>query len=423
MEAVEDYRLVRGFWRAENETETGAPMGTVPNSDHYLYVGKPIPIPQGMGIGDLATPANISPAADAVDGAVWVPVGLVLGYRDSANSFLLGDHPGRVGPPSEGIDIVLTYDNANWAPIPTAIVSSDVQFFLPPERMPTQAAWTVTDATPNITITFDPGLAPLAADQWTFYPQLALQHRQLNRLVYIPFKPTTTVTTIGPALTVSSASLQQGGRAGAVSMRAFLWDQTNLLAQRHEDNDVAQAVDWAYKSAPVKVEGSVQIKGRGLYMNALSHGTATPTHRLHEDWPFGLLNILSAPDAKGWSSQVIDVIDSTTPGVPSPSSITNIASKNTIRTRYVRLSGLGLTGNTFNTTNGPIYGTLGAASIVEEEITADEEISQLAVSDSVRGESFTYMMWGSIQNKAERIVLESARAVMRVLGGKKRRGR
>ena len=120
---------------------------------------------------------------------------------------------------------------------------------------------------------------------------------------------------------------------------------------------------------------------------------------------------------------MIDVIDSTTPGVPSPSSITNIASKNTIRTRYVRLSGLGLTGNTFNTTNGPIYGTLGAASIVEEEITADEEISQLAVSDSVRGESFTYMMWGSIQNKAERIVLESARAVMRVLGGKKRRGR
>ena len=54
---------------------------------------------------------------------------------------------------------------------------------------------------------------------------------------------------------------------------------------------------------------------------------------------------------------------------------------------------------------------------------ADEEIGQLAVSDSVRGESFTYMLWGSIQNKAERLVLESARAVMRVLGGKHRRGR
>ena len=56
-------------------------------------------------------------------------------------------------------------------------------------------------------------------------------------------------------------------------------------------------------------------------------------------------------------------------------------------------------------------------------LVSDEEIGQLAVSDSVRGESFTYMVWGSLQNKAERIILESARAVMRVLGGKKRRGR
>jgi hypothetical protein len=56
-------------------------------------------------------------------------------------------------------------------------------------------------------------------------------------------------------------------------------------------------------------------------------------------------------------------------------------------------------------------------------LVADEEISQLAVSDSVRGQSFTYMIWGSLQNKAERLVFESVRAVMRVLGGKKRRGR
>ena len=49
-------------------------------------------------------------------------------------------------------------------------------------------------------------------------------------------------------------------------------------------------------------------------------------------------------------------------------------------------------------------------------LVADEEVSQLAVSDSVRGQSFTYMIWGSIQNKAERLVFESARAVMRMMG-------
>ena len=417
VEAVEDYRLVRGRWRSHNEDSTAI---TPAHSDHYLYVGKPIPIPQGMGIGDLST-ANVSLTTDAVDGAVWIPIGLVLGYRDDNDQFVLGDHPGRLGPPGAGINLVLSYDNANWAPIPTRTVSTDVQFFLPPERLPSRQAWTVTDATPNITVTFDPTLAPAAS--WTHYPQLALQHRQLNRLVYLPFKPTTTATTLGPMLTPVTAELEQGGRAGATAIRCFVWDQTNLLAERHEDNDVAQAVDWAYKSAPVKAEGSVQIKGRGLYMDVLSHGTATPTHRLHEDWPFGLLNILSAPDTKGWSSQVVDVSPPSL-NPPPPSSVTNIANKNTIRTRYAQNSSTALTTNTFNNNpTGPRYGTPGGMSVLNDELVADEEVSQLAVSDSVRGESFTYMVWGSIQNKAERIAVESVRAVMRVLGGKKRRGR
>ena len=417
VEAVEDYRQVRGFWRSTHEDSTTlAPV----NSDHYIYAGKPIPIPQGMGIGDLSTPANVSPTTDAVDGAVWVPIDMVLGYRNSVNGFVRGDHPNK-------IVITMSYDNANWAPIPTAIVSSDVQFFLPPERVPSRLAWTVTDATPNITITFDPVGIPASLNTWTFYPILALQHRQLNRLVYIPFKPTTTTTTIGPKLQITSATIEQTSRPGACDLRAFFWDQTNLLAQRHEDNDVAQAVDWAYKSGPVGTEDGVQVKGRGLYMDVVSRGTAAPTHRLHENWPFGLLNILSAPDAKGWSSQVIDVASPQPPpatGPVYPASVTNASSKNTIRTRYARNTTTALTDNTFNTTNGPVYGTPGAGmGASNAELVGDEELSQLAVSDSVRGQSFTYMVWGSIQNKAERIVLGSVKAVMRVLGGKHRRGR
>ena len=109
---------------------------------------------------------------------------------------------------------------------------------------------------------------------------------------------------------------------------------------------------------------------------------------------------------------------------PPPSSVTNIANKNTIRTRYAQNSSTALTTNTFNNSpTGPRYGAPGGLSAFNDELVADEEVSQLAVSDSVRGESFTYMIWGSIQNKAERIVVESVRAVMRVLGGKKRRGR
>ena len=161
-------------------------------------------------------------------------------------------------------------------------------------------------------------------------------------------------------------------------------------------------------------------------MDVLSHGAALATHRLAEDWPFGLLNILSAPDTKGWSSQVVDVIDpSFAGGIPYPASVKDSANVGTLRTRYARNSASALTDMTFNSPGAapPVWGDIANPAVGNPAIVADEEIGQLAVSDSVRGESFTYMLWGSIQNKAERLVLESARAVMRVLGGKHRRGR
>ena len=409
VEATEDYRLVRGYWEGYNETSIAI---TPPTSDHYLYVGKPIPIPKGSELGDLASPANMSPAADAVDGAVWVPISLVLGQIN---------HLGAVIPSllPDQLSLIFTFDSTNWAPIGRPPVSSDVQFFLPPERQSTHARWVVSFSGSNLTITFNTG-----GGSWMASPRLSLNKRQLNRLIYIPFKPISTTTTIGPNLTPTTATLVDEADSGnnPIAMRTFVWDETFLFAQRHEDNDVAQAVDWAYKSAPVQTEDVVQIKGRGLFMNVLSHGAATSTHRLVDTWPFGLLNILSAPDTKGWSSQVIDV--TTEAGAPYPSSVTNVVGKNTLRTRYARNTSTALTTNTFNTANGPIYGTPGAAMGTNRpEIVADEEIGQLAVSDSVRGQSFTYMMWGSLQNKAERVILESARAVMRILGGKKRRGR
>ena len=408
VEATEDYRLVRGFWKEYSEKATGL---TPANSDHYLYVGKPVPIPEGMSIGPLDVPAQLSPASEAVDGAVWVPLLFSLGYRDELNAIQPTQLP-------DNMALTFTFDNTNWAPILDPVTGGP-QFFLPPERQATEGRWAVAIAGPNVVAaTFATG-----GGAWTTTPYLSLNKRQLNRLIYLPFKPITTATTIGPHLVPTTTTFANRGGGPTIDIRSFVWDETFLFAQRHEDNDVAQAVDWAYKSAPVKTQDEVQVKGRGLYINALSHGAATPTQRLLDTWPFGLLNILSAPDTKGWSSQVIDVVDSTT-GTPIPSSVTNVSSKNTLRTRYARNSTTALTTTTFNTTNGPVYGTLGAPmGASNAALVADEEISQLAVSDSVRGQSFTYMIWGSLQNKAERLVFESVRAVMRVLGGKKRRGR
>jgi len=53
----------------------------------------------------------------------------------------------------------------------------------------------------------------------------------------------------------------------------------------------------------------------------------------------------------------------------------------------------------------------------------DEEVSLIATSDSVKGEGFTYMVFGFMQSRAHRVVIESIRAIFRVLGGKRRGGR
>ena len=47
----------------------------------------------------------------------------------------------------------------------------------------------------------------------------------------------------------------------------------------------------------------------------------------------------------------------------------------------------------------------------------------LAISDSVRGEKVSYMLWGHLQNKAEKVVIYSAKVVIRILGGVRRKGR
>lgn len=400
VEAVEDYREVVGRWRSVDEKTAAAPLAPI-DTDHYIYFGKPVPIPQGMALGPIGGTVTTD---GAVDGSMWMPIDLAPGYRSHAATYAFGG--------IERMTLSFLFDNTNWAPV-VAPGTANIQFFLPPERQPTLGGWTATVAGNTINVDFVG-----AAGAWAFAPQMALQRRRLNRAIYIPFKPITSATTVGVVTTITTKTIQDTSGVN-LDMRAFIWDQTRILDDRHEDNDVAQSVDWAYKSAPVKTPDAVQIKGRGLYMDVMSHGPAVPTHRLAENWPFGLLNVLSAPDTKGWSSQVVDMVNT-----KYPASVKNNATIGTIRTRYAQTSTSALTTSTFNNATGaPVWGDPANPMVNNALLVGDEEVSQLAVSDSVRGESFTYMVWGSIQNKAERIILGSVRAVMRVLGGKHRRGR
>ena len=97
----------------------------------------------------------------------------------------------------------------------------------------------------------------------------------------------------------------------------------------------------------------------------------------------------------------------------------------TIRTRYLG-SGTTLSTAVFsaNATGDHVtYGnTSNAANVYRPYLVGDEEVDVIAMSNSVKGGHITYMVWGMIRNKAERLVLESVKAVIRTVGGRRRDG-
>jgi len=168
-----------------------------------------------------------------------------------------------------------------------------------------------------------------------------------------------------------------------------------------DENVKAQAVDWAYKSAQVGEDGVGQTRARGVFTRMLSHGSAA--NKLAPNWIWGVYNTLSAGDWKGWSSQVVDYDND---------AIDKVADKLTVRSRFKSSAGV-LSKRTFN--NAAKFG---------EYLIDDEEYDTISTSDSTRGEHVTYMLFGFMRNRAERMVISSAKLLLRGnQGGRRRTGR
>ncbi len=413
VETGEDRRQVVGEWLPDYGVSSAV---TPSNSDHFLYVGKPIPIPPGSLLGVAG-----SLSAAAPEGAVWVPIEYVRGRNCSTGAT-------RVMTGVSDFAIRLFFDKTNWEPITTTASATDIVEFLPPERM-NAGTWTAqrTDNAGAATTTGDYVDIAVVA-----YAAKGLRLWECNRMMYIPFKPLNENYTVGMALSATTtgqnptvSGVDDTGAACTAEMRTFVWTESRLGDKQHQNNDVAQPVDWAYKSGNIETPGGVQIKGRGMNIVGASEGTAFTDYRLEPTWPFGLLNIIAGADYKEWSSQVIDAIptsDAVNTQSNKPAVILD-QSMNTIRTRYKESATADLTTTTFNQANGPKYSTAGGSTSAYRYIAGGEEVNQLNISDGLRGQSISYMMWGHIRNKAEGLFFQSAKVIYRVLGGKHRTGR
>ena len=206
--------------------------------------------------------------------------------------------------------------------------------------------------------------------------------------------------------------------------RNYCWAFSSFArsSTAHIEDNVAQAVDWAYLTGPVGLKEGQQIKARGLYTQLASQGTANSM--IDNGWSDQvttisprLFNTVVSSDNAQWQGQVIDqgaAIDD------SPLYVPGSGDQNSIRTR-VRDVNQVMQHKTFsnaaNTWGQDGSGTNGTVLI------DDPQYGEIAESNSTRGEWVNWLFFGHVLDKAEKLVINSAKAIIRRVSGRRRRGR
>ena len=415
----EDYRLGLGAYvYTAAASATSGPV-TTQAQDGGWYFHEPIPIEPGRQFGGvtISTPSY------------WIPVELVKPSVDLT-------HVPAAGAPTviEDFALLFTFDNTHWTPL--SLGSNIVEAMFPPERADSIKGYGHWDGGtagggsaefrvyPDITgnevrIYYDGSQSPAGST-----PNLNCPPFQRSRMFYIPMmrKAGANVArhTVGFGIQVTAAHLTDG-RGTKVNLGSYVWAGGFMGAELNANNSVAQPVDWAYKSAQIGMNDDSQYKARGTYTRMLSHGSAAAANRVSPNWPTGVYNTVVASDFKGWVSQIIDVAPTQTDAAKAVGQVLNTE---TLRTRYLGSSALSTKVFSENDTGDHVhYGNKdGAGTLADVYLVDDEEVDVVAVSNSVKGGHITYMVWGMMRNKAERLVLESVKAVVRAVGGRRRDG-
>ncbi len=374
----EDQRHVIRKWFKDEQG------GTPRNS--RVYIDEWIPLYPGYTL-----PQSTVTSGDTV----LLPISVVV--PDSA-------HFSAAGNGLVGLSLYIRFDATHWTPVQVG-ATTNIDYVLPPERQATDGAqWTNIDvvaAGTEIRLVWAVGGGA----------QMNVPWQRKAPLIYIPMAPTGSgqdLSSMGLSWGVTAASFLDGN-VGSAQPTLFAWEQSDLRASRHSADDVAQAVDWAYKTDQVGLGEGRQLKARGLWARIMSHGNATT--KIVGGWIWGVYNVLVGSDQKGWQAQVIDHSGTT-------EAINQAVDKATVRTR-LKDSADALQTVTFNTTT-VLYGDTDDGP-TGNYIIGDEQVSEIAVSASAKGSRFSYMPFGFMRNRAERVKLEGLTAAFRVTSKSRRR--
>lgn len=254
---------------------------------------------------------------------------------------------------------------------------------------------------------------------------------------WIPF------TRLLPEEAVSSMAIESQSCSAAIAPTApfdyyrsrnywFGFSSLGSSASAHKEDGVAQGVDWAYLSEPIGLGEGAQIKARGLYTEVKSQGMSA--EHFDNGWSddtaavtnYRLLNSVVSADNSQWMGQVVDqpgipptaIDESDTktsigyPNLPATGEHQSIRTKILDSNNVMKYKSFDEASNQWGTTNTD-DGTV---------LIDDQQFGTISQSNSTRGEWVNWMFFGFVLDKAEKLVIRSAKAVLRKVSGRRRKG-
>lgn len=311
------------------------------------------------------------------------------------------------------------FDNNVWNPN-SHPVTAEINARIPTQRLKSSGGFTLVAETNNvgvatpggghITVTWSGAAVP--AGTYLNQPVLNVAKRNSNPLIELPFTPISDLKTMGGlGVLMLTSNIVDSAAQSLIAIPTLAW--TGMVVgttNKHILDAKAQSVDWAYKSRHIARTGR-QIRARGIYARLQSTGPGLT--RIVPNWVWGMYNVLLGSDNKNYTTQVVDYDDD----------IQTIQDKLTLRSRFRTSSNDKMELRTFGgAASNPKWGSAATAAHGDYLID-DTQTDTIATSDSVKGETISYMVFGFIRNRASKLTIESLKGVFRPAGGRRRTGR
>ena len=314
------------------------------------------------------------------------------------------------------------FDSTKWALLLSGLGTGRIDYLVPPERLLGRDGYANTPGVSEVALyDFGTGLRSNSGNMIRIYwdgslcpgfSQIGAGLERSTPVLYLPF-----VRAVGSeadnVLTLGAFGFQAS--VNGLTVATSWWAESRSYPEDSLQNDaLAQPVDWAIKTRQLMLDDN-QLKYRGMWLRMLSHGQAV-TRIPGNAWVYGVLNSLVSADYQDFSGQVVN---------SAPPSGGERGNSTIARIQPLR--------NRMQPPNNPaLFRRVGAQqarwgtntdAALGNFLVDDPQVDTIATSDSVRGEQFSIMAFGSMANPGERMYIGSLKGTVQVVGGKRRGGR